>query len=62
MGKLCVIMLHITLCTPCIAYLLVSHPCIFVIGHTDQGPEETSEPVQVEGVNHEQDQGKPQCN
>jgi hypothetical protein len=62
MGKLCVIMQHITLCTPCIACLLVSHPCIFVIGHTDQGPEETSEPVQVEGVNHEQDQGKPQCN
>jgi hypothetical protein len=49
------IMQHITLCTPCIAFMLVSHTCIFAIGHTDQGLEETSEPAQVEGVNPEQD-------
>jgi hypothetical protein len=41
--------------------------CIYVgvsyvpiaIGHVEQGPEETSEPTQAEGVNPEQDQGKP---
>jgi hypothetical protein len=59
MGKLCIIMQHITLCTPCIACMLVSHPCIFAIGHAEQEPEETPEPAQVEGVNPEQDQGKP---
>jgi hypothetical protein len=61
MGKLCIIMHHITLCTPCIAFMLVSHICIFVIGHMEQGPEKTLEPAQVEGVNPEQDQGKPRC-
>jgi hypothetical protein len=35
--------------------------CIFVIGHAEQGPEETPEPAQVEGVNPEQDQDKPWC-
>jgi hypothetical protein len=53
MGKLCIIMQHIALCTSCIAFMLVSHPCIFGKGHTDQGPEETSEPAQVEDVNPE---------
>jgi hypothetical protein len=61
MGKLCKIMQHITLCTPSIVFTLVSHMCIFVIGHAEQGPEETPEPTQVEGVNPEQDQGNPQC-
>jgi hypothetical protein len=50
-----------TLCTPCIAFMLVSHTCIFVIGHAEQGPEEMPEPAQVEGINPEQDQGKPRC-
>jgi hypothetical protein len=55
MGKLCIIMHHITLCIPCIAFMLVSHPCISVIGHAEQGPEETLEPAPVEGGNYEQD-------
>jgi hypothetical protein len=61
MGKLCIIIQHITLRTPCIIFMLVSHMCIFVIGHAEQGPKETPEPAQVEGVNPEQDQNKPQC-
>jgi hypothetical protein len=55
MDRLCMIMHHITLCTPCIVFMLVSHPCIFAIGHAEQGPEETLEPAQVEGINPEQD-------
>jgi hypothetical protein len=31
-----------------------------MIGHVEQGPEETSEPAPVEGGNYEKDQGKPQ--
>jgi hypothetical protein len=41
--------------------MLVSQMCIIVIGHAEQGPEETPEPAQVEGVDPEQDQGKPWC-
>jgi hypothetical protein len=41
--------------------MLVSHMCIFVISHAEEGPEETAELAQVEGVNPEQDQGKPRC-
>jgi hypothetical protein len=41
--------------------MLVSHTCIFAIDHVKQGPEETPELAQVEGVNTEQDQGKPWC-
>jgi hypothetical protein len=54
--KLLMIMPHIILCTPCIVFMLVSHTCIFVIDHAEQGHEE---PAQVDGVNIEQDQGKP---
>jgi hypothetical protein len=61
MAKLCIIMQQISLRTPYIACMLVSHPCIFAIGHAEQGSEETPEPAQVEGVNPEQDQGKPRC-
>jgi hypothetical protein len=61
MGKLCMIMQHITLCTSCITFMLASHMCIFAIGHAEQGPEETPEAAQVEGVNIEQDQDKPRC-
>jgi hypothetical protein len=49
------IMQHIILYTPCIAFMLVSHTCIPVIGQTEQGPEESSEPVPVEGANYEQE-------
>jgi hypothetical protein len=55
------IMQYITLCTPCIVFMLVSHTCIFTIDHAEQGSEETPELAQVEGVNPEQDQGKPRC-
>jgi hypothetical protein len=61
MGKLCIIIHHTTLCTSCIAFMLVSHPCIFMIGHVGQEPEEMLEPAPVEGVNPEQDQCKPRC-
>jgi hypothetical protein len=61
MSKLRKIIQHITLCTSCIAFILVSHMGIFAIGHTEQGPEETPEPAQVEGVNPKQEQGKPRC-
>jgi hypothetical protein len=61
MGKWCIIMQHVTLCTPYIEFMLVSHTCIFVIGHAEQGLEETPEPAQAEDVNPEQDQGKPRC-
>jgi hypothetical protein len=61
MGRVCIIMQHTTLCTPCIAIILVSHMFIFATGHTEQGPEETPEPAPVEGVNLEEDQGKPRC-
>jgi hypothetical protein len=54
-------MQHITLCTSCIAFMLVFHTCIFTMDHAEQGHEETLEPAQVEGVNTEQDQVKPQC-
>jgi hypothetical protein len=39
----------------------VSHTCIIMIGHEEQGPEETPEPALVGGCSYEQDQGKPQC-
>jgi hypothetical protein len=61
MGKLCLIMQLAILCTPCIAFMLVSHTCVFAIGHAEQGLEETLEPAPVEGINPEQDQGKSRC-
>jgi hypothetical protein len=60
-GKLRVIIQHVTLCTPCIAFMLVSYTFIFAIDHTEQGHEELSEPAQVESVNTEQDRGMPRC-
>jgi hypothetical protein len=53
------VMQHITLCTPCIVFMLMSHTCIFVIDHVQQGHEELPELVPVEGANIEQEQGKP---
>jgi hypothetical protein len=55
------IMHHIILCNPCIAFMLVSHTCIFVIDHMEQGHEEPPDPAQVEDANTEQEQGKPRC-
>jgi hypothetical protein len=61
MDRLCMIMHRTTLCTPCIANMLVSHTCIFAIDHAEQGSEEQPEPAQVEGVDPEKDQGKSRC-
>jgi hypothetical protein len=61
MDRLCIIMHLTTLCTLCIAFMLVSHTCIIAIGHAEQGPEVPLEPAPVKGVNPEQDQGKPRC-
>jgi hypothetical protein len=55
MGKLCIIMQHITLCTPYIAIMLVSHTYIFATDHVKPGHEKPSEPTPVEGGNYEQD-------
>jgi hypothetical protein len=37
MGKLCISMQLIILCTPCIAFRLVAHGCLFVIDPAEQG-------------------------
>jgi hypothetical protein len=59
MSKVYIIMQHITLCTPYIVIILVSHTCIFTIYHAESGHEEPPEPAPVEDGNYEQDQGKP---
>jgi hypothetical protein len=61
MVKVLMIVKHIILCTPCIAFMLVSHTYIFVIDYMEQGHEEPPEPAQVEDANSEQEQGKPWC-
>jgi hypothetical protein len=61
MGKLYMIMHLTTLFIPCIIFMLVSHTRIIVIGHKEQGPEETPEPAPVEAGNHKQDQVNPRC-
>jgi hypothetical protein len=61
MGKLCISMHLVILCTPCIAFVLVAHGCIFAIDHAEQGCAEPSEPASVETADFEQDQGKPRC-
>jgi hypothetical protein len=61
MVKLLMIMQNIILYTPCIAFIFVSHTCIFAIDHARLGHKELLEPAQVEDANTEQDQGKPQC-
>jgi hypothetical protein len=51
----------ITLCTPCIAFMLVAHTCIFMTDHVEQGHVEPPEPAPVETADYEQDQGKTRC-
>jgi hypothetical protein len=53
MCRLCMIMHLPTLCTPYIAFMLVTHTCIIVIGHVEQGHEELPEPAPIEAGNHE---------
>jgi hypothetical protein len=43
-----------TLCVPCIAFMLVAHTCIIVIGHEEQGLKEPPESAPVEAGNHEE--------
>jgi hypothetical protein len=38
--------------------MLVSHTCIFVIDHVEQGRAEPPEPAPVEDADYEKDQGK----
>jgi hypothetical protein len=61
MGKLCLSMQLIILCTPCIAFRLVTHACTFAIDHVEQGRVEPPELAPVETADFEQDQGKPRC-
>jgi hypothetical protein len=61
MDKLHMIIQHSTFCTPCIAFILMSHTCIFMIDHAEQGHEEPSEPAPLEGANIEKEQDKPWC-
>jgi hypothetical protein len=50
MVKLLMIMQHITLCIPCIAFMLLSFSSIFAIDHAEQGHEEPPKPGQVESA------------
>jgi hypothetical protein len=61
MGNLAIGMHHVTLYTPCIALVLMTHTCIFAIDHAEHGLEEPPTPAPVEAGEHEQDQGKPRC-
>jgi hypothetical protein len=51
------IMQHIALCIPCIAFILVSHTCIFLIDPVVQELEELQEPAPAEEANPEQEKG-----
>jgi hypothetical protein len=53
MGKLCINMQLIILCTPCIVFMLVTHDCIFAIDHAEQGRVEPPEPVPIETADFE---------
>jgi hypothetical protein len=55
------IMHHIALCTPYIAFMLVSHTCIFVIDPVEQELEELQELAPTEEANPEQEQDKLRC-
>jgi hypothetical protein len=59
MVKALIIMQHIILYTQCITFMLVSHTCIFIIDHAEQGREEQPPLAQVEDANTESEQGKP---
>jgi hypothetical protein len=56
------IMQHNTIFTTCIAFMLMSHSCIFAIDHAEQGYEEPPELAPIEGANIEQEKDKPWCN
>jgi hypothetical protein len=53
MSKTLMIMQHITLCTTCIVFILVSHTYIFVIDLVEPELEELQEPTTVDETNSE---------
>jgi hypothetical protein len=55
------IMQYTTLCTSCIAFMLMSHTCVFVTDHVEQECAEPLEPTPVEAGNYKQGKGKPRC-
>jgi hypothetical protein len=55
MGNLCIRMHFTAHCTPCIALVLMTHMCIFVIDHAEHGLEEPPALAPVEAGEHEQD-------
>jgi hypothetical protein len=55
------VMLHIALCTPCIALYVVVSYSHFLVDPAEQEPEELQEPAPVEDTNTEQEQGKFRC-
>jgi hypothetical protein len=59
MGKLCIIMQHTTLCTLCIAFILVSHTCIFAKDHAEQRRAEPPEPAPVESAYYKKTKARP---
>jgi hypothetical protein len=54
MGNLGTSMHHVTLYTPCIAFILMTHTCIFAIDHAEHGLEEPSVLAPVETADFEQ--------
>jgi hypothetical protein len=55
MVKVLMIAQHITLCTSCIAFTLLSHTRIFAIDRAEQGHEKPLKPAPVEDANIEQE-------
>jgi hypothetical protein len=61
MVKVLMIMQHIILCTPSIAFVLVSHTCIFVMTTQSKDRRNRRSQHKVEDTNPEQEQSKPRC-
>jgi hypothetical protein len=55
MGKLCLSLHLITLCTLCIALVFMAHTHIFAIDDAEHGLEEPSEPAPVKTADFKQD-------
>jgi hypothetical protein len=53
MGNLGTSMHHVTLYTPYIALVLMTHTCIFAIDHAEHGLKEPSAPAPVETADYE---------
>jgi hypothetical protein len=53
MGKLCLSMHLITLCTPCVALVSMAHTCIFVIDYAEHGLKEPPKLAPVDIADYE---------